>query len=131
MKNLIKIAIVMIELVVVGCSNNGNRSIAKHTPATVANNIQIGHSTMQSVHAIYGEPWRVQQIAGVTVWRYEFTRLKPKVTNFIPIVDLFAWGATGYQKVLEIQFKDNVVQDYFFKTLRINQERGNVYYSTN
>ena len=79
--------------------------------------------------AIYGYPLTVQEIGGVLVWRYDYVRWKPKATNFIPIVDLFAWGAIGTEKVLEVHFKNNVVSEYAFRMYRLNSERGNVYTS--
>jgi outer membrane protein assembly factor BamE (lipoprotein component of BamABCDE complex) len=124
--NLVVIPVVLASLAVAGCATTGNESIADATQESVAGQLTKGKTTQEEVRRIYGDPIRASFTdSGNESWEYEFARLEPKATNFIPYVNLLHSGAEGDKKSIVILFdKHKIVQQYTLSNSRVDISQG-------
>ena len=109
-----------------GCASVGNERIADATPETVATQLAKGKTTQQQVRELYGDPVKTSFTdSGNEIWEYDFTRMQPKPTNFVPYVNLVASGAEGDKKSLVIFFdKTRIVRQYTISTSKVDISQG-------
>lgn len=103
-----------------------NKSIADATGSSVGSEITKGKTTRAQVRQLYGDPIKTSFASnGNETWEYEFSRPQPRVTNFIPYVNLVHQRAEGDKKSLVIFFdKQKVVQDDTMSTSKIDISQG-------
>ncbi|MEJ2119030.1 MAG: outer membrane protein assembly factor BamE, partial [Alphaproteobacteria bacterium] len=85
-----------------------------------------GKTTQAEVRKVFGDPIKTAFTdSGNESWEYEFTRLEPKATNFIPYVNLLHSGAEGDKKSLVIFFDRNkVVRQYTLSNSKVDISHG-------
>ena len=85
-----------------------------------------GQTTQAEVRKFYGDPIKTSSTdSGNETWEYEFARLEPKPTNFIPYVNLIHSGAEGDKKSIVILFnKNKIVQQYTVSNSRVDISQG-------
>ncbi len=112
MKNII--ALVAATLLLAACASSGNRIIKDETSETIATKIVEGQTTMASVRATFGEPFRTTYTdGGLEVWTYQFDDVSADAVNFVPVVNLFTSSYSGTRKEVVILFDENdVVKKY-------------------
>jgi hypothetical protein len=113
-------------VLLIGCASVGNERIADATPETVATQLAKGKSTQQQVRELYGDPVKTSFTdSGNEIWEYDFTRMQPKPTNFVPYVNLVASGAEGDKKSLVIFFdKTKIVRQYTISSSKVDISQG-------
>lgn len=85
-------------------------SAALAGPVTDAAQFRIGVATVADVEARLGAPQTTETDEnGVSAIRYAQTRTHVKPASFVPIVGLFAGGATGDTSVVTYKFKGGVL----------------------
>jgi outer membrane protein assembly factor BamE (lipoprotein component of BamABCDE complex) len=127
MSVLIKlISVSSLVVLVSACASVGNESIADATVDSVSSTMVKGKTTQAEVRRVYGDPIKTSfSDSGNESWEYEFTRLEPKATNFIPYVNLIHSGAEGDKKSLVIFFdKHKVVQQYTMSSSKVDVSQG-------
>lgn len=87
--------------------------------ASQVSKIQKGKTTKQEVVGMFGAArTTTMDSQGFELWQYHYTKAvgKAKAATFIPIVGLFAGGATGQSthQSLSVKFKGDVVQDHSY-----------------
>ena len=119
-------ATLILSLMAAGCASGGNERIADETNESVAAHMVKGKTTQAEVRRVYGDPIKTSfSDSGNESWEYEFTRLEPKATNFIPYVNLIHSGAEGEKKSLVIFFdKHKVVQQYTMSASKVDVSQG-------
>jgi outer membrane protein assembly factor BamE (lipoprotein component of BamABCDE complex) len=119
-------ALAVLSLMMAGCASVGNESIADSTQQSVAAQLVKGQTTQDQVRKLYGDPIKTAFTdSGNESWEYEFTRLEPKATNFIPYVNLVHSGAEGDKKSIVILFnKNKVVQQYTVSNSKVDISQG-------
>lgn len=104
MKKLFIAAMLAGSVTLSGCASTGNKVLKDETRASVAEKLSPG-MTQDEVTALFGQPLDVTYTdSGNEIWKYSFTKAQAKATNFIPVVSLFASGASGESKNLAIFF---------------------------
>lgn len=113
-------------LALAGCASVGNERIADATQDSVSTQLVKGKTTQADVRRFYGDPIKTAFTdSGNESWEYEFTRLEPKATNFIPYVNLIHSGAEGDKKSIVILFnKNKIVQQYTVSSSKIDVSQG-------
>lgn len=108
------------------CASAGNESIADATMENVSGKLTKGKTTQAQVRKVFGDPMKTSFTdSGNESWEYEFARMEPKATNFIPYVNLIHSGAEGDKKSLVIFFdKHKVVQQYTMSTSKVEISHG-------
>ena len=122
------LAVVM--LLVSGCMSSGNPSVRDEA---VTGQIQIGVTTKEEVRKLIGRPNSVSKGSGnltaasglpatpyaplalksnYEVWSYTHISIKTNAATFIPIVGLFAGGATSSVSSLTVYFDDKGVVQF-------------------
>lgn len=115
MKKLIAVAVLSV-VALSGCASAGNTLLAKETRSDVSSKIVVGHTTTVDVQNMYGIPSKSFDMGnGVHVWHYEYAHMKANFVTYIPVVGLFAGGANGYERDLDIYFKGDKVDKFEFK----------------
>lgn len=104
MKKILIAGLAAGSLLASGCATSGNKVLKDETRESVAAKLTPG-LTKDQVTALYGQPLDVTYTdSGNEIWKYSFTKAKAKASNFIPVVGIFASGATGEAKNLAIFF---------------------------
>ena len=104
MKKLFIAAMLAGSVTLSGCASTGNKVLKDETRDSVAEKLSPG-MTQDEVTALFGQPLDVTYTdSGNEIWKYSFTKAQAKATNFIPVVSLFASGASGESKNLAIFF---------------------------
>jgi hypothetical protein len=127
MRGTISLALVgVLSLVAAGCASVGNERIADATQESVSAQLVKGKTTQEDVRRFYGDPIKTSFTdSGNESWEYEFARMEPKPTNFIPYVNLIHSGAEGDKKSIVILFnKSKIVQQYTVSSSRIDVSQG-------
>lgn len=107
-----KLSIILVcFLFLAACATSGNPKIRDQKSVA---NIQKGITTKQDLVEMFGQPQaKNKQKDGVEKWSYVYSEAKVKGATFIPIVGLFAGGATADVNTLEFEFDPNgVVSKY-------------------
>lgn len=109
-----------------GCASGGNQSIASQNGSTITSSIKIASTTESQVQSIFGDPAQTQYLSnGDTVWTYDYTHTSSDVKNFIPLVNIFDSGTSGYKKELVIDFgPDKTVKSYSMNKSKITTNAG-------
>ena len=104
MKKILIASLMATSLLAAGCATSGNKVLKDETKASVSEKLKPG-MTQEQVTATFGQPLDVTYTdSGNEIWKYSFTKAQAKATNFIPVVSMFASGATGEAKNLAIFF---------------------------
>ncbi|WP_051516909.1 hypothetical protein [Herbaspirillum sp. RV1423] len=103
-----------------GCASTGNQALANVDQTSVDQHLIKGKSTKADVLAYLGAANSVttnnSTPAGET-WMYMYASSQAKGATFIPVVGLFAGGATGNSKVLMVFFDaQGIVSRYTFSS---------------
>lgn len=89
-------------LLLSGCMTTGNRSLENESPESIAERVHKGLTTKAQLIAILGMPGETTFTAeGLEVLKYEYTRTKPRVQNFIPY-NIISQVTDGKRKELVI-----------------------------
>jgi len=109
-----------------GCTSSGNERIADASQQTVSEQLVKGKTTQAQVRQLYGDPIKISFTdSGNETWEYEFSRLRSKLTNFIPYVSAIYSGAEGDKKSLVVFFdRSKVVQQYTISTSQVDVSHG-------
>ncbi|MDD5568465.1 MAG: outer membrane protein assembly factor BamE [Candidatus Omnitrophica bacterium] len=106
MKNLILLAIT---IVLAGCA-----SVGKSIDQNKMSQIKEGVTTEQEVIAILGKPYMKTLFSdGKITMMYQYTKVKNRASNFIPIYNIFSSGMDMQQQMLTILIdKSGKVEKY-------------------
>lgn len=120
------LSVLSVSLMAAGCASVGNERIADATQESVAAQLVKGKTTQAEVRKFYGDPIKTSFTdSGNESWEYEFARMEPKPTNFIPYVNLIHSGAEGDKKSIVILFnKSKVVQQYTVSNSKVEVSQG-------
>lgn len=120
------VSVLLLSLAAAGCASVGNERIADSTQQSVSAQLVKGKTTQDDVRRLYGDPIKTSFTdSGNESWEYEFTRLEPKPTNFIPYVNLVHSGAEGDKKSIVILFnKSKIVQQYTMSSSKVDISQG-------
>lgn len=98
-------------LLLSGCATSGTKiEQAKLTQ------IKEGKTTKQEVVELFGKPY-MQTLGsdGKTIMFYQYTKVKNRATNFIPVVGALSGGMDMEQDMLQFIINtDNVVEKYLY-----------------
>lgn len=96
-------------LAVAGCMSSG-----KEIKQDQLSDLQKGKTTYPEVLAKFGAPNTSTVTSdGLRIINYTHTEAQAKAATFIPVVGLFAGGATGHATAVTLTFdKDGVLQNY-------------------
>ena len=100
-----------------GCASTGNQALASIDQAQIDQHLVKGKTTKADVLAYLGPANSVTTSNGTIgeTWMYMYASSQAKGATFIPVVGLFAGGATGNSKVLMVVFDpQGVVSRYTF-----------------
>ena len=106
-----KILAVLICLGLIGCATTGTR-----IEQDKVKQIKEGIATQEEVIALMGKPF-MQNITsdGKIIMMYQYTKVKNRATNFIPVVNILAGGMDMEQQIFQILIDENgVVEKYIF-----------------
>jgi hypothetical protein len=120
------VSVLWVSLAAAGCASVGNERIADATQESVSAQLVKGQTTQADVRKLYGDPLKTSFTdSGNESWEYEFSRLEPKPTNFIPYVNLIHSGAEGDKKSIVILFnKSKIVQQYTVSNSKVDISQG-------
>jgi outer membrane protein assembly factor BamE (lipoprotein component of BamABCDE complex) len=126
MKYLRLWAVLGAAVIMSACTTAGNESIADVSMRDVQGQLTKGKTTQAEVRRVFGDPIKTAFTdSGNESWEYEFTRLEPKATNFIPYVNLLHSGAEGDKKSLVIFFDRNkIVRQYTMSNSKVDISHG-------
>ena len=121
----IMIAVASVALLA-SCASTGNASIKQETEQSIQNKIIEGKTTKQEIRKMYGAPVSTTFTdGGNEIYKYTFSKTQAKASNFIPIVGIFASGATGTEKNLTVMFdKSGIVSRYSLDESAIDTNTG-------
>jgi outer membrane protein assembly factor BamE (lipoprotein component of BamABCDE complex) len=75
----IAVAMILISLVLTGCTSVGNDSIADATNETVSQHLVKGRTTQADVRKVFGDPIKTSFASnGNESWEYEFSRMQSR-----------------------------------------------------
>lgn len=96
-------------LLVAGCATVGNK-----VDTSKVSQIKEGVTTEQEVIQILGTPYmKTLSSDGKTIMLYQYTKVKNRASNFIPVVNLFTGGMDMQQQMLTVLIgKDGKVEKY-------------------
>ncbi len=123
-------SIFLLALVVAGCANTGNKSIANATPESVETLLKIGETTKEEVTAIFGAPITAMYTdGGLLIWTYRYddtTALTAEtVGSFLFTMGLAGGKSEGTRNELVILFdKNDVVKRYNMSNSPIESGSG-------
>lgn len=106
-----KILVVLICLGLMGCATTGTR-----IGQDKVKQIKEGVTTQEEVIALMGKPF-MQNITsdGKIIMMYQYTKVKNRATNFIPVVNILAGGMDMEQQIFQILIDENgAVEKYIF-----------------
>ena len=91
-----------------GCSSTiGNDSLRTETKVSASQKITAGETTQEEIRIMFGSPSSTSYTdGGLTIWRYELTKLSWDAASYIPVVDILAGSSSGTKKELTILFND-------------------------
>jgi len=103
--------IIICLILISGCATVG-------TQINQANLAQIkkGVTTQKEVISLMGQPY-MQTITsdGKIIMMYQYTKVKNRTANFIPVVNILAGGMDMKQQILQILIDENdIVEKYIF-----------------
>jgi len=126
MTSRIGVLVTLLSAFLAGCSSSGNERIADASLQSVSGQLVKGKTTQIQVRELYGDPLKTSFTdSGNEIWEYEFSRLRSKLTNFIPYVNAIYSGAEGDKKSLVIFFdKGKIVQQYTISTSQVDVSTG-------
>ena len=106
-----KILTVLICLALTGCATSGTRI----QPDKVKQ-IKEGVTTQEEVIELMGKPFMQNLTSdGKIIMMYQYTKVKNRATNFIPIANLLAGGMDMEQQIFQVLIdKNGVVEKYMF-----------------
>lgn len=110
-----------------GCASTGNQALASADQATIDQHLVKGKTTKADVLAYLGPANSVStsSAAAGETWVYVYASSQAKGATFIPVVGLFAGGATGNSKVLSVSFdQQGVVSRYSFSSSNTDTRLG-------
>lgn len=102
-------------LLVSGCAvKAGNETLGKMEKGHIDSKIVKGQTSKEDIKSIMGDPDRTDfDNNGNEKWVYAHVRKDAKLTNYIPIVDIFVKGTNDTTKTLVVLFNDNgTVKNY-------------------
>lgn len=110
---LIKPALLLAILLLVGCYTAGNSSLQNETVESIEETLAVGQ-TMGRVHETLGDPViDTRSSDGLRMWTYSFSEAQISATTFIPIVGLLDSNVATSTKILQITFdEDDLVVDF-------------------
>lgn len=78
--------------------------------------IKEGVTTQEEVIASMGKPYMQTLTSdGKIIMMYQYTKVKNRATNFIPVVNILAGGMDMKQQILQILIDENgIVEKYIF-----------------
>lgn len=105
------LGVFLIALFMCGCATTGTR-----IETDKVQQIKEGITTEKEVIDILGSPWqKTLGSDGKTLMVYQYTKVKNRAQNFIPIVGLLAGGMDMDQQMLTVLIgKDGKVEKYTF-----------------
>jgi len=106
-----KIVAVLICLGLIGCATTGTR-----IEQDKVKQIREGITTQEEVIALMGKPFMQNLTSdGKIIMMYQYTKVKNKAANFIPVVNILAGGMDMEQQIFQILIDENgVVEKYIF-----------------
>lgn len=104
-----KLLALLLCLVLSGCATVGTR-----IEQDKVQQIKEGVTTAQEAIALLGEPFsKTITSDGKVIMMYQYTKVKSKPSNFIPIVNILSGGVDMEQQILQILInQDGVVEKY-------------------
>lgn len=108
---VIKFLAVLICLVLIGCATTGTR-----IEQDKVKQIKEGITTQEEVIELMGKPFMQNLTSdGKIIMMYQYTKVKNRATNFIPVVNILAGGMDMKQQTFQILIDENgVVEKYIF-----------------
>jgi len=106
------------------CASHGNKVLKEETSSDVQTKITKGETTKEQIRAMYGDPMTTSFTdSGKEIWKYEFIKTSSKITNFIPLVNLFNSGAKGDKKELVVMFNESsIVKNFSMSTSKVDTD---------
>jgi len=94
-----------------GCATTGTR-----IEQDKLRQIKEGITTQEEVIALMGKPFMQNLTSdGKIIMMYQYTKVKNRATNFIPVVNILAGGMDMEQQIFQILIDENgVVEKYIF-----------------
>lgn len=106
-KLFLSLSTVAVLITATGCTTTaGNQSLAKESAVDFKAKVVEGKTTRSEVIAMYGLPMSKNYDNGNEVAHYAFSKLTPNATNYIPVVNWFVRGATGFTRSMTIVYDD-------------------------
>ncbi len=104
-----KFLAVLICLVLIGCATTGTRIELEKVKQ-----IKEGITTQEEVIELMGKPFMQNLTSdGKIIMLYQYTKVKNRATNFIPVANILAGGMDMTQQTLQILIdKNGVVEKY-------------------
>ena len=120
MLNNIKLSQLMIPMygllvvLLCGCSSVGSPVLANMDSATLPRVIHKGKTDSQTVLQNMGQPSDIKfSDMGDEIWTYDYKRIVPRTTNFIPYLNLLSSVSDVNHKKLVILFDENSIVKNF------------------
>lgn len=97
-----------------GCSSVGSPMLADIDSATLLQVIHKGETDSQTVLQNMGQPSDIKFTdMGDEIWAYDYKRIVPRTTNFIPYLNLLSSVSDVNHKKLVILFDENSIVKNF------------------
>jgi outer membrane protein assembly factor BamE (lipoprotein component of BamABCDE complex) len=102
-----------------GCTGQGQGGQQAITNDTKVSQIQKGSSTKADIAGLFGQPGgKSFGASGDETWNYSFSSTQVNPATYVPIVGVFAGGATASASTLIVTFdQKGVVQAYSTNTV--------------
>ena len=100
--------VILLTVILAGCVTAGNPSVKDESKTS---QIHKGVTTKQEVKELLGMPQSITTSDGVETWGYSYVHAQATGVSYIPIVGIFAGGATSESNSISLEFnEDDVVK---------------------
>ena len=106
----------LVALGISGCAaKTGNQFLETTSSEELSKKLIKHHTTKNNVKQMFGDPMHIEIVrSNIERWTYEFVRSEAKMSNFVPLIDIFYKGSNDNRRALHITFNpDNIVLDFY------------------
>lgn len=100
-----------------GCAaKTGNQFLESTSSEELSKQLISNLTTKADVKQMFGDPLTIEILApNIELWSYAFVRSEAKMSNFVPVVELFYRGSNDNRRSLHIIFNnDNTINSFKF-----------------
>ena len=115
----------VITMTLSSCASAGNQALKNETQESLRSALIKGKTTKQDVLNRFGEPHsRTTEDSDEELWVYSMLNSQMSATTFIPVVGMLTGGQSQQTRTLQVTFKGNVVDTWFFSSGSDNVKTG-------